>query len=174
MWRMCRRNCWARGCIAEGWFLARSRRWWGRWRAERRSRWRAYWRAGHAAETERIEVAGIQRQVGEVAGGAFLHGRHGNLVGVDALGGARALVIGEEENFVFADGAADGAAELVLIEGAAGGRKVVARVEIGIAQECEEIAVKGVGAGFGDDVDLAAAELAILGVEITGEDAKLG
>ena len=31
-----------------------------------------------------------------------------------------------------------------------------------------------VGAGLGDDVDLAAAELAVLGVEVTGENAELG
>ncbi len=34
--------------------------------------------------------------------------------------------------------------------------------------------MKVVGAGFGDDIDLAAAELAVLGVEVIREDAELG
>jgi hypothetical protein len=47
------------------------------------------------------------------------------------------------------------AAELVLNEFAASGREIVARVEVGIAQEIEHISVKPIGSGFRNDVNLA-------------------
>ncbi len=101
-------------------------------------------------------------------------GGHADVAGIDALGLARALIVGEEEDLVVANRPAEGSAKLVLAEGAARGREVVAGIEIGVAQEVEGAAVKAVGAGLGDDADLAAAELAILGVEVAGDDAELG
>ena len=44
---------------------------------------------------------------------------------------------------------------------------------MGVAQKLEDIAVKIVTPGFGDDVDLSAAVLAVFGVEIIGENAEL-
>ena len=113
------------------------------------------------------------RQIGQIAG-AVLERGNGNLAGIDSLRRSGSLIIGEEENLVLSNRAAERSAELVLIECAARGRKVVARVEIGVAQEFESIAVKCVGAGFRDDVDLAAAELAIFRVEVVGENPELG
>ena len=73
---------------------------------------------------------------------------------------------------VVTDRAAEGPAKLVLAEGSAGGRKVVARVQIGIAQKIECVAMKSIASGLGDDIDLAAAEFSILRVEVAGDDAE--
>ena len=51
--------------------------------------------------------------------------------------------------------------------------KEIRRVEIRIAQELEQIAMVLVRAGLGDDVDMSTAVVAVLGVEIIGQDAKL-
>ena len=72
------------------------------------------------------------------------------------------------------DGAAECPAELVLAKDAAGGREVVAGVQIGVAEEVEGVAVKCIAARFGDDADLAAAVLAVFGVVVAGDDAELG
>ncbi len=53
----------------------------------------------------------------------------GDVAGGDALRGAGPLIVGEEEELVAADGTANGAAELVLVEGGAGGIEVAAGVE---------------------------------------------
>ena len=93
--------------------------------------------------------------------------------GIDSLRLPGPLIVREEENPIAAHGAADGPAKLVLAEGSAGRRKIVARVEIGIAQEVEGVAMEPIAAGLGDDIDLAAAELSILCIEVAGNDAKL-
>ena len=100
--------------------------------------------------------------------------RDRNLAGVHALGRTRPLIVAEEENFVLANRAAECAAELVLIEGPARGREIIARIEIRVAQELKTVAVKRVGAGFRDDVDLAATEFAVLGVKVVRQNTKLG
>src|SRR5271167_211908 len=102
------------------------------------------------------------------------HRRHGNLAGVDALGRTSPLIVAEEENLVLANRTAKGSAELVLIEGPPRGRKVIARIEIRVAEEFKTVAVKRVGAGFRDDINLPAAEFAILGVKVVRQNAKLG
>ncbi len=79
-------------------------------------------------------------------------GRNRDLPGIDSLGQSGALIIGEEENLVLADRAADRSSKLVLVERAAGGRKIVAGIEIRIAQEFEDIAVEGIGPGLRDHV----------------------
>ena len=101
-------------------------------------------------------------------------GGHRNQSGIDALPLARALIVGRKEDLVALDGAANGSAELILNKSAAGWGKIVARVQIGVSQELEKVAVKCVAARLGDDVDLAAAEFAILGVKVAGENAELG
>ena len=63
---------------------------------------------------------------------------------------------------------------MILVKGAAGGRKVIACIQIRVAQKLEDIAVKCVAARLGDDIDLAAAILAIFGIEIIGENSELG
>ena len=100
--------------------------------------------------------------------------RNRDLARIDSLGQPRALVIGEEEDLVLADRAAQRSSELVLVERPARGRKVVAGVQIGIAQEFENVAVERVGAGFGHHVDLASAEFAVFRVEVARENPELG
>ena len=79
------------------------------------------------------------------------------------------LIIAEEKGSVFANGAADAAAELILAvllfgQGRAAREIVIAiRVELIVAQEFKERAVKIVRAGFGQDVDHAARGAADLG-----------
>ena len=113
------------------------------------------------------------RHVRQIAG-AVLQRRNGDLSGIDSLRQSGALIIGEEENLVLSDRAADGASELVLVKRAAGGRKVVAGIEIRVAQEFEDIAVECVGPRLRDHADLAAAELAVFRVEVAGENPELG
>ena len=72
------------------------------------------------------------------------------------------------------DRTAESPAKLVLVECPALGREVVAGIEIGIAQEFENVAMQGIGPGLCDDVDLASAELTIFGVKVIGENAELG
>ena len=72
------------------------------------------------------------------------------------------------------DRSADRAAELVLPVEAALRRKEIARVESGVTQKLEAAAMQLVGAGLGDHIDDAAAVVAVLGVEVVGQDAELG
>ena len=92
--------------------------------------------------------------------------------GINALRLPGSLVVGEEENPVVANRSADGASELVLPEDAPRWRKVVARVEIRIAQKIECVAVECIAARFGDDVDLPAAEFSVLSIEVAGNNAE--
>ena len=96
------------------------------------------------------------------------------MAGLNALGHARALVVGEVEEAVAEEFAAEGAAELVAVVGGALLREVVGGVEVGVAEELEGAAVKIVVAGLGGDQHLAATEVAVLGVEVAGKNAELG
>ncbi len=90
---------------------------------------------------------------------------------------AEAVIGEEEEELVFLDGAADRAAVLMLLvdrlgevsrfEGRSQAGHRALRLDIGvqsiqvrIAQQVEQVAVKGVGAGLGDGVNLSAGGLA--------------
>ena len=84
------------------------------------------------------------------------------------------LVIREEEKLFLPDGATDGAPILILVKDGAFRREVVSRIETGVAEELEDIAVKAVGTGLGHDVDDAAGETAILGIDVARQDAELG
>src|SRR5580698_6321879 len=66
-----------------------------------------------------------------------------------------------------------GTAELILKERSAGGRKIVARIEISVANEVERAAVEPIASGLGDDADLTAGEFSVLRVEIAGDDSEL-
>ena len=112
------------------------------------------------------------RQIRQIAG-LVLHRRNGNLARINSLGRASSLIIREEKDLILSNRTARRAAELVLIERPAGGRKIVARVEVRVAREFKRIAVKCVRAGFRHDVDLAAAELAVFRIEVVREDPEL-
>ena len=91
-----------------------------------------------------------------------------------APGLAKAFVVAEEEELVFADWTAQSSAELVALE--LGNRclvKVVARVKSAVADEFEGRAVQSVGAGIGDDRDLRAIALAEAGTVSVGDDVEL-
>ena len=85
-----------------------------------------------------------------------------------------ALIIGEKENLVANDRAAKCSAELVLVVSAFLPRwiEVVARIQIGVAQEFEDVSVPLVCAGFGYDVDLRAGIIAVFGIGVVGQNAK--
>ena len=88
----------------------------------------------------------------------------------------RSLNFDKEEGLVLADGAADAAAEDILLKlGFAEVIEIVlpfVGVEAGSAVEPEGIAVKFVAAGAGDHGDLAAAVAAVLGGVVAGEHAE--
>src|SRR6185312_10857852 len=71
--------------------------------------------------------------------GAVRQGRDGDQAGVEALRGARPLVIHEEERLVLLDWSAESSAELILAVEAALGREKVASVEIGVAEELKRV-----------------------------------
>ena len=87
---------------------------------------------------------------------------------------AIALIVGEEEEFVLLDRAAQRCAEVIALElRNARGVKVVARVEVRVAQELIGRAVNSVGPRSGDDGDLCAGPLAVrCGVGV-GDDVEL-
>ena len=85
----------------------------------------------------------------------------------------RALVIGEEEELVAKERSAKRSAKLVLVINAAGGREIIARIQIGVAQKVEHVAVKLVGSRLRNHVDEPAAVVAVLGVEVIGDNSKL-
>ena len=103
---------------------------------------------------------------------AFGERRDRNLTRVHSLGRSRPLIISEEEDLVPSDRSAESPPKLVLLKCPTRGRKVVARIEVCIAQELENIAVKCIGTGLSYNVDLAAAELAVFGIEVIGENPK--
>ena len=86
-----------------------------------------------------------------------------------------ALIVSEEEEAVVDDGRAEGGSEEVAaVLGFAGGAgKIVASVQAFVAEELEEGAVDGIGAGARGDVDDAAVEAAELGRDVVGLDGEL-
>ena len=100
----------------------------------------------------------------------------------DAGAEAGALPVGKEEGLVLFDAPSNGAAVLVPAEGrdAGGclpwfpeGIKEVAGVERGVAVEIVGAAVKLIGAGLGDRVDLNAGRTSLSGVESVGDHFEL-
>src|SRR5208282_3251179 len=94
-----------------------------------------------------IQLGYAEERLGEVPG-SLGRGRHRSQEG-ETLEAALALIIQEEERLVLLNGTAQRAAELVLFELPAIGRKEVARVERGVAQELKQGAVKIVGSVLG-------------------------
>src|SRR5208283_2994876 len=108
-----------------------------------------------------------------IAGSVLFRGDR-YLAGVHSLGRSSPLIVSEEENRVLTNWPAERAAELVSIERSACWRKIISRVEVPVADKIENVAVKCVGAGFRDNVNLPPAEFAVLGIEIVGENPELG
>ncbi len=105
----------------------------------------------HAARAQGVQQ-GLLRGGGGVEGAAVLEdGHEGGFLAVEALVG------GEEEGAVAAQGAADGGASLGAGIGGLPGIEVVAGLDVAVAEEAEEVAVEPVAAAAGDDVDGAAA-----------------
>ena len=76
----------------------------------------------------------------------------------------------KEEQFVFHDGPAQHAAELIAFQPVLFGSKCVARVEDPVAYELEETAMKFIGAALRDDVDDAGSVISVLCRHGTGLD----
>ena len=88
---------------------------------------------------------------------------------------APALIVDEEKGFVLFDWAPESASKLVLLKDRSfirGQRIVILGIEYGVAQEFESASMKLVGSGFGYDVDLSAAVVAVFCVEVVGDDAE--
>ena len=91
---------------------------------------------------------------------------------------ARALVVGEEEQLVLHDRAAQRAAEDVLLALRLGRARAVVlpavRVDVAVAVELEHVAAELVGAGLDDAAEHGAAHVAGVGRVVVGLDADLG
>ena len=120
-----------------------------------------------------VDVSGQRAGRGREIAGALLVGRHRNQSCFHALRRACCLIVAEEEHLPLLDRPADRAARLVLVECRAVGREVVARVERRVAEELEPGAMKHVAAGFRDDVDDPAVVVAVLRIEVVGQQAEL-
>src|ERR1700749_223961 len=94
----------------------------------------------------------------------------GHLLVTKAIYLGKTLVGAEEEGAVAMNGSADICAELILLEVgtrlAVELREKIVRVEDVVADEFPRAAVKVVGAGFADEVDVGAAAAAIGCVEV--------
>ena len=115
-----------------------------------------------------------QHAVREITGPLGRRGHVGHLG--DALGGARALVVGEEEQPVAADGPAHRPAKLVaaVVRGRlVARREEIPRVERSVAEEAVAGSVKAVGARLQHDVHLAGAVSPDLGLVAARQDLEL-
>ena len=112
----------------------------------------------------------IQRSAeerGEVAVAFSSCGHRGSDDATDEL--ASALIVGEEEGLVSTDRTAEDEAELIAAKfgfigiGRSGRSEKIAGVQVFVAEELEDGAVKIVAAGFGGEIDDAAVESAECG-----------
>ena len=87
---------------------------------------------------------------------------------------ADALIIAEEEEAIMQDGAAEGRAIEIapVFRLGAGGREIIACVQIFVAEVFEEAAVKGVRPGASGHVHDAAVEASELGRHVVGFDGE--
>ena len=112
------------------------------------------------------------RNIGEVPG-ALCAGWNRNESGLNPLRGPSRFVIGKEEHLLPLERSPNSPARLILIECGSLRRKVVPRVERGVAKELEHVAVQHIAARLGDDVDDAAIVVTVLGIEVVRQDAEL-
>src|SRR5439155_7682412 len=100
--------------------------------------------------------------------------RNQDLSGIRPLDIARPLVIEEEKDLVAQNRAATCRAKLVLVENSTVGGVKVPGIEVRVAYELESVAVKLIGPGFGDNVDLPSAIVSVFGLGIAEHDPELG
>jgi hypothetical protein len=72
------------------------------------------------------------------------------------------LIAAEEEQLILADRSAGGSSELIALQGIARGGEEIAGVQVPIAQEFKQIAVKLIGAGLSYGVDRGGGVVSIL------------
>src|SRR5262249_10861300 len=113
-----------------------------------------------------------RQEVGEVAG-SFGRRRHEGNNSRGCVSEARALVRPEVEQLVFLDRSANAAPELIALERILHGSEELAGVQLSIAEKVKQAAMDLVGAGSRDDVDDAAARIAVLRGEVAGLETEL-
>jgi hypothetical protein len=95
------------------------------------------------------------------------------LTGAYSLHDAVAPVIAKKENLVPNDRSTQGASKLILVIGAAiAPIEIVGGIEICVAEEFKNISVNLIGTGLGDDIDLPAAIVTVLGIEVVGQNTE--
>src|SRR5581483_2141474 len=88
----------------------------------------------------RIDAGAGVQVIGEISS-EVRGGRENSVVGIALRTDARALISEEDKHAVLLDGAADGAAVLVALQGILGGGEEVASIEGPVADEFESVAV---------------------------------
>ncbi len=132
----------------------------------------------HGPEIQQLGHAGSEADVGErsarageVSGAHIVVGDERHVAQAQVL--AEPLVIGEDEGFVFHDGAAERGSELIAAE--AGHRlpvEKVSGVQIAIAEKFEQRSMQSVGSRLRGDGHLGAGALAVFGAVGSGGDVK--
>src|ERR1700737_4116671 len=84
------------------------------------------------------------------------------------------LIITKEEKPVALDGAAESSPVLILLKDRALAGKIAFRIESRVTKKLKRGAVESIRARLGHNIDQSAAVVAVFGVGIGGQDAKLG
>src|SRR5579872_518952 len=85
---------------------------------------------------------------------------------------ARSLIIAEDKDRVLFNRPSQRAAELVLVERFTFRGKEVARIQFRITQKLEAASMKGISTGLGDGVHYTTRVVAVLRVEVVGQNAE--
>src|ERR1700683_3411255 len=123
-------------------------------------------------------MAGGAELRAEGCGGAVGRKERGDgvLFAAEAVHFGEALVSSEKEEAIFADGASDGRAELILLEVRFGLavelREEIVGVEFVVAYEFPGAAVELIGAAATDEVDVGAAAASVGGIVVRGLHVK--
>ena len=110
-------------------------------------------------------------QIGEIAG-TVGERWHGDLSRIQAFDRPRPLIVPEKEDLLFLDRAAQRATVLILYIGVSYRRKVGPRIEIGVAEKVEALAVNAVRPAFGYHGHDAASIVTIFRIETVGQHAE--
>ena len=84
------------------------------------------------------------------------------------------MVVDEKKRLVLSNWSPQRASKLVLVKSSSCGGKVIARIQVGIAEKLEEITMKVVRPRLRNYVNVAAGIATIFGIEVTGENAEFG
>src|ERR1700737_380586 len=84
------------------------------------------------------------------------------------------LIITKEEKPVALDGAAESSPVLILLKDRALAGKIAFRIESRVTKKLKRGAVESIRAGLGHNIDQSAAVVAVFGIGIGGQNAKLG